>query len=148
MHVRVAPPGGGPRLNAARPQRSRSALSILLVALSACWPAGACHRPVPADNTTFEWTLTPAPPSVGRAILKLQVLDGNRRPVRGARIRVEGHMSHAGMAPVLAPARERDMGVYEAELQFTMRGDWVLLVEGTLPDGAAINHRIDVAGVR
>ena len=40
------------------------------------------------------------------------------------------------------------MGVYEAELQFTMRGDWILLVGGTLPDGAAINHRIDVAGVR
>ena len=148
MHVRVAPPGGGPRLNAARPHRSRSALSILLVALNACWPAGACHRPAPADNITFEWTLTPAPPAIGPAILKLHVLDGNRRPVRGARIRVEGHMSHAGMAPVLAPARERDMGVYEAELQFTMRGDWILLVEGTLPDGAAITHRIDVQDVR
>ena len=57
-------------------------------------------------------------------------------------------MSHPGMAPVLAPARERDAGVYEADLQFTMRGDWILLLEGAVPGGAGISHRIDVPGVR
>ncbi len=147
MHVRVAPPGGGPRLIATWRERSHSALPVLLVALNACWPAGACHRPAPADNVTFEWTLTPMPPGVGTAVLTMHVLDGNRRPVRGARIRVEGHMSHPGMAPVLAQARERDPGVYEADLQFTMRGDWILLVEGTLPNRSGIAHRIDVPGV-
>ena len=53
MHVRVAPPRGGPRLNAARRHRSRRALPLLLVALNACWPAGACHRPAPADGLDY-----------------------------------------------------------------------------------------------
>ena len=63
---------------------------------------------------------------------------------RGAGCRVEGHMAHPGMAPVIATAAERDAGVYQIRLQFTMRGSWILLVTGELPDGRRINHRIDV----
>lgn len=70
--------------------------------------------------------------------------DAARRPVRGAKLQVEGHMSHPGMAPVIAKAAERADGVYEVQLQFTMRGDWILLVTGELPDGRRINHRVDV----
>jgi len=57
-------------------------------------------------------------------------------------------MTHAGMAPVMAAAVERAPGIYEAEFAFTMRGDWVLLVSVTLPDGARVERRIDVANVR
>ena len=57
-------------------------------------------------------------------------------------------MSHPGMAPVLASAVERGDGIYQAELQFTMRGDWVLLVSGSLSNGAAVRHRIDVSNVQ
>jgi hypothetical protein len=66
----------------------------------------------------------------------------------GARLRVEGHMAHPGMAPVLAEARDLGRGRYQADLTFTMAGDWFLIVSGALPDGRRVEHRIDIAGVR
>lgn len=107
----------------------------------------ACRRtPSVANDVRVEWKITPSPPLAGAATLaELTLRDGARRPVRGARLRVEGHMSHPGMAPVMATAAERDDGVYEVRLQFTMRGEWILLVTGELPDGRRINQRIDVS---
>lgn len=53
-------------------------------------------------------------------------------------------MAHPGMAPLVATAAERGDGVYQILLRFTMRGNWILLVTGKLPDGRRIDHRIDV----
>ena len=69
-------------------------------------------------------------------------------PLHGARVRLEGHMSHAGMAPVFADGVERAPGVYDLSFALTMRGDWALLVSATLADGARVERRIDVAKVR
>jgi len=57
-------------------------------------------------------------------------------------------MSHPGMAPILAVAEERGDGVYLVRFQFTMAGDWVVLVKGSLPDGRMVSHRVDIADVR
>lgn len=112
----------------------------------ACGLSSACFAAAPvARDVSVESTLTPAQPTVGKAVLTLRLLDDSRNPVPGAQLRVEGHMSHPGMSPVLATATERSHGIYEAELQFSMRGDWILLVTGTLANRAAIEHRIDVA---
>jgi hypothetical protein len=145
VHVRLAPRSGGPRLKIATGRRSRS---ILLLALGGCWLAGACHRPATARGLTFDWSLTPSLPAVGPATLTLLVHDDARRPVHGAQFRVEAAMSHPGMAPVLAPVTERGHGVYEAALRFTMAGDWILLVAGTLANGETVQYRIDVPHVR
>ena len=48
---------------------------------------------------------------------------------------LEGLMSHPGMAPVTAAVTERGNGEDQAPLQFTMAGDWILLVTGELPGG-------------
>jgi len=143
VHVRLAPTVGGRRLNPAGGPRSR--IPPLLAALGACWLTGACARP--ASDVTFEWALRPHPPVAGPAVLTVRVLDAARRPVRGATLRVEGHMSHPGMAPVLATARDGEEGVYVADLRFTMPGDWILLVSGSLSNGARVQHRINVPGV-
>jgi hypothetical protein len=74
--------------------------------------------------------------------------DRDQKPVTGARLRLEGLMSHPGMAPVVADVVERDAGTYDAPLQFTMAGDWILLVTGQLADGTPLNKRIEIAGVR
>ena len=61
---------------------------------------------------------------------------------------LEGHMSHPGMAPVLATPSSGRPGVYDVSFVFPMPGDWVLLVFATVADGARIERRIDVANVR
>jgi hypothetical protein len=148
VHVCVAASHGGRRLTVSRRNRLHTDLSILLLALSACWLGIACHRPAQARDLTFESTLSPRP-VVGRpALLELHVLDAGGRPVLGAQLRVEAQMSHPGMAPLLATATERGNGVYEVPLQFSMAGDWIVLVTGSLPNGDKVEHRVDVPGVR
>jgi hypothetical protein len=148
VHVRVAPPGGGPRLNPVRRTRARSRLSISLLILSACWLACACHRPAGTGTLAFDWSLTPDPPATGDTTLTLRIRDRAGRLVHGAALRIEAMMSHPGMAPVISPLTERGDGVYETRMQFTMSGDWILLVAGTLSNGTAVQYRIDVPNVR
>jgi hypothetical protein len=57
-------------------------------------------------------------------------------------------MSHPGMAPVAATVTERPDGIHDVYVRFTMAGDWILHVTGTLPDGRAVDRWLDVNGVR
>ena len=108
-----------------------------------------CARPATESaGYDLRWTLTPTPPVVGDARLEFEVLDADGTPVSIATPRIEGHMSHPGMAPVLATATEVSRGRYASRFAFTMRGDWTLLVLATLPDGRRFERRIDVANVR
>jgi hypothetical protein len=101
-----------------------------------------------ANGTSLSWTLTPSSPAVGPSTLTATLRDPAGRAVTGAKVRLEGHMSHPGMTPVLADATERPPGVYVAPFTFTMPGDWVLIVSAVLPDGGRVEQRIDVANVR
>jgi hypothetical protein len=56
-------------------------------------------------------------------------------------------MTHAGMVPVFADAEDVGSGLYQAELEFTMGGDWVIIVTVTLPDGSSLEEQFDVPGV-
>ena len=69
-------------------------------------------------------------------------------PVGGARLQLEGHMSHPGMTPVIASVTERAPGEYEAQLRFSMTGDWVLVLTGEMPGGARVTKQLEVVGVR
>lgn len=57
-------------------------------------------------------------------------------------------MAHPGMAPVIGRSTPRDDGGYEVPLQFTMAGDWVLHISGTLADGRRLDRWLDVPDVR
>lgn len=94
------------------------------------------------------WTLNPRAPTVGRATLTVSVRNQAGAPVSNAVVRVQGLMSHAGMAPVLATGTERAPGDYEVPLEFTMAGDWVLIVKTSVGREGGIEFRIDVANVR
>lgn len=148
MHVRVAH----------SPRRRRLALShaitraivLFATALAAGVPAGGCARsgPPAADDVRVEWQVTPSPASVGPATVRFSLVDAAGRPVPGARLSVEGHMTHPGMAPVVAEVHETGRGAYEAALSFTMAGDWILIVEGELSDGRRLRRPLSVPGVR
>jgi hypothetical protein len=66
----------------------------------------------------------------------------------GARIELEGDMSHPGMAPVFGAATEGAEGRYSGRLDLPMGGDWVILMHVTLAGGQKIERQIDLKGVR
>ena len=51
---------------------------------------------------------SPTPPAVGPARLIISLTDSAGVPVEGARVVVEGNMSHAGMVPVVDTALAED----------------------------------------
>jgi hypothetical protein len=145
VHVCVAP----------RAQRQRlTALVILVCSFAMGCAAPGCDVHWDRERESSEavgvaWTLDPSPPLAGTPIVvRLTLRDRDQKPVTGARLRLEGLMSHPGMAPVTAAVTERGNGEYEAPLQFTMAGDWILLVTGELPGGMGFKRQIEINGVR
>jgi len=49
--------------------------------------------------------------------------------------------------PVFGKAEELDGGRYHGQINFTMPGDWVVLVDMSLPDGQKLERQIEVKGV-
>ena len=120
------------------------------VGLFACALLTGCSRAGSAtDEVTAAWALEPGPPATGvDTNARITLHDADGQPLRGADLRLEGHMSHPGMVPVIADAIERGDGVYEARMQFSMAGDWVLVLSGELRDGRRITKQLEVTGVR
>lgn len=110
--------------------------------------AGACRGSVePSSSVLVSCDISPQPPRVGPAVISLRLSDAGK-PVAGARVTLEGDMTHAGMTPVFAEATEVEPGRYRATLVFTMGGDWVVLVHAALADGRRLERQLDVKGVR
>jgi hypothetical protein len=148
VHVCLGPGAHRGRVISAWHWRSRAAWPVLAIACglvnTACGGRAAL-----AEDVSVEWTMTPSPPIVGTPVLgEITLRDRAHRPVPGATLQVVGLMSHPGMAPVFPGVTERGEGVYQVHLQFTMSGDWILLVTGLLPDGRRLSHQIDVANAR
>jgi hypothetical protein len=124
-------------------------LVFMGLALCACLFLSGCYKTseTPTD-IVFEHKISPDPPKTGSATITLKLADSGGKPINGARINLEGNMSHPGMRPVFSEAREVEPGRYEAPLEFTMRGDWFILFHITLPDGRKLEKQIDVKGVQ
>jgi hypothetical protein len=122
---------------------------FLLVALAVGTPLAGCRKGAEAQtDILIAHEIAPQPPLVGGATVSLKVTDESGRGVTGAKIKIEGNMSHPGMAPVFAEAWEVEPGRYQAHLAFNMSGDWVLLIDLTLPDGRKLQRQLEVKGVR
>jgi hypothetical protein len=80
--------------------------------------------------------------------ITLRLTDTSGTAVTGARIKLEGNMSHAGMAPVFADAKEIQPGRYQANMELSMAGDWYVSVRVTLADGRQFDREIEIKGVR
>lgn len=122
----------------------------LLVALCV-WLAlvqGCQRQNVPAtSNLTISYEVFPLPASVGDVTITIRMKDGSNEPVAGARIKLEGNMSHAGMAPVFADAKEIGPGQYRTNMKLSMAGDWQIMVHLTLPDGRELDQQFEIKEV-
>jgi hypothetical protein len=115
---------------------------VLILLLAGCARGG---RDLP--DVGVDLAVEPSPPQLGAATLTVKLSDAGSQPIGGARVEIEGNMSHAGMVPVLAQAAEVAPGLYQANLEFTMGGDWFILVRADLPDGRSMERQIDLPGV-
>jgi hypothetical protein len=79
--------------------------------------------------------------------ITLRLTDTAGRQVDGARITLEANMSHAGMVPVFADARETEPARYQSTMELSMAGDWFILVHVTLKDGRKLDRRFDIKGI-
>jgi hypothetical protein len=114
----------------------------MLLALAACG-RGASDLP----DVTVELSVAPEPPQIGPATITVSLRGADNEPLTGASVQLEGNMSHAGMVPVFAQAMETAPGLYEANLEFTMGGDWFILVQAILADGRSMERKVDLPGV-
>lgn len=121
--------------------------TIFLLALSlstaGCQPSGEAD-----SDIKLNWEITPDPPKVGTATINITLRDSTEQLITGAQVKLEGNMSHPGMEPVLTTAQEIDPGKYSADMNFTMGGDWFILVESTLAGDRVVKRQIKIPGVR
>lgn len=115
---------------------------LVLLLLAGC---GRGSKDLPDVNVTLE--IEPSPPQLGLASITVVLQDAGGLPIRGAQVELEGNMNHAGMVPVFAEASEVAPGRYRAGMEFTMGGDWFILVRADLPDGRSMERKVDVPGV-
>ena len=131
MHLRVGPKG---------------VARLGLIALLFCIVA-ACGGRDAVRDVRVTLVVDPVKPAVGADTTVRVTLDDGRGPLRGARVQVEAHMSHPGMAPIVVDASETEPGTYAARIPFSMAGEWTLVANGTLADGRRIpphDQRTDV----
>jgi YtkA-like len=122
---------------------------LVAVACVVMLAATGCHRPSDsAQGISIQQEITPQPARVGEAMMTVELADAAANPVTNAAIMAEAEMNHPGMAPAFNAANETAPGRYRAQINFTMGGDWVVLLHIKLADGRKIERQVDVKGVR
>jgi hypothetical protein len=124
------------------------ALRVLVVAAFLALPGCRGGDVGDLDGFRVDVAMAPTPPVVGPNRMVLSLRDPAGEPVVGATVRLEGTMTHAGMVPVIREAAVDGPGRYRIDdFEFTMGGDWILLVHVTLVDGRAGTLRRDTRAV-
>lgn len=121
-------------------------LDLKPLALAAAVLLSGCRAQPSAKEIDVRCEITPQPVRVGPARV-LITLSRGASPVNGASVKLEGNMTHAGMAPVFTDAPQASPGQYAGTLDFNMPGDWVLSIHAKLPGGAVLDREIPVRGV-
>lgn len=114
----------------------------------ACLFFVGCHKPASSVPVVINSEISPQPVHVGPVTVTLKISDVAAKPVSGARIQLEGDMSHPGMSPVFGEAKEIETGRYQGALQLNMAGDWVVLAHVILADGRKLEPQINISGVQ
>ena len=121
----------------------------LLLALCVCFVfVEGCRKPQQSwVEPIVAHEIAPQPPRVGPVTLTLQLTDFSGAAVTGAQLAVEANMSHAGMVPVFAEAKEIEPGRYRSVMQLSMAGDWTVTVRGTWSRDRKMDYTFEINGV-
>jgi hypothetical protein len=153
MAINVAPIVDIRRPKAARRLARWAAFLCALAAASALAAVGVlsagCGRiqqttTTPQDGFIMTMDAQPSPPGVGDGTLVVTLRDPAGTPVTGARLQIEGNMSHAGMQPSFGKVTGEDAGQYTIAIPWTMGGDWYVDIKATLADGRVIARRFPI----
>ena len=120
---------------------------FLIFACLAAVTLTSCHRAGDTAEISVQQEITPLPAKAGPAILLLTLTGADAKPITHASITLEANMTHPGMSPVFGDAKEVEPGRYQARLNFTMGGDWVVLTHIKLANGETVERQMDVRGV-
>jgi hypothetical protein len=122
--------------------------SLLVVLYASLVVAQGCSvRHAETPEFTFVHEVTPQPPRTGPVTITITIKDTSGAPVTGSHLKLEGNMSHAGMAPVFAEASETGPGRYRSVMELSMAGDWLVTTHVNLPDGRKVDHEFAIKGV-
>ena len=86
--------------------RARNRRAMALAAIATLGLAGCRHQSGSDASVTVACEIQPRPPRAGIATVTVKLSDRAGHPLRGASLKLEGDMSHPGMEPVFANARE------------------------------------------
>lgn len=128
---------------------TQAGIKLTLVLLLFSLAVSGCQRGASeSGNVQMDLAVSPTPPVTGPASIEISLWTKEGEPISGAQLRIEGNMSHAGMEPVFADAQEQEVGRFVADdFEFTMEGDWIVTVSGTLADDTKVEQSFDVPGV-
>ena len=101
----------------------------------------------PGAGVLVQHEIQPSPAHTGPATVRATLTDPAGAPLTGTRVNMEANMSHAGMAPIFFLAKETTPGTFSGNLNFSMAGDWTIMLHITLADGAKVEKQFDVSGV-
>jgi hypothetical protein len=125
----------------------RKRISLVALCLGLAVVQGCRQQNASKPNLTVSYEVSPLPARVGDVNITIKMTDGSNKPIAGARIKLEGTMSHAGMSAVFAEAKEFAPGNYRTSMKLSMAGDWIVLVHLTLPDGRELDQQFEIKQV-
>ena len=101
-----------------------------------------------ANDVVLTCESDPKPPRVGKNDFIITLTGSGGQHIAGARVQIEGDMSHVGMSPIFGETREVAAGVYRGTLDLNMRGDWTVLVHVILMGGQTFDREIKFQNVQ
>ncbi len=109
-------------------------LSLMMVSLLGC-------SRTPSDDPRLTISLEQTPSAMGGQTIVLTINDGTT-PLDNANVQLEATMTHAGMPSQIVPMQALGAGKYQASIDFSMLGEWVLIVNVTEANGATMQRTL------
>lgn len=126
----------------------RRGLPIAASLVIAIYAAGCGADEAPSEDVRVSWQIRPEPARAGSTTVTVALRDSSGAPIQNAGVEIEATMTHPGMRPEMSAAEEIEPGLYESNLNLTMGGDWMLILNAELPDGRTLQRQNELRGVQ